>query len=83
MNTPDPSQIHQAVTETVKITPPAVYIGAEKLMGITPTDFVTYLTILYLLIQIMIAIPKWKKQYGPWLSRRYLALGLWIKSKGK
>lgn len=83
MNPPDPSQMHQVVNETAKYVPPAVYIGAEKFFGMTPTDFVTLLTIIYLLIQIMIAIPKWVRQYGPWFLRRYLAMSLWIKSKGK
>ena len=73
-------QANQAVNEAVKFSPPAAYMGA-KFLGMTPADWVTWLTLLYIIIQITLIIPKWWRQFGPWFIRRYIAVTLWLKSK--
>lgn len=72
-------QANQIATEALKVTPPAAY-GVVKLFGMTPADWVTYLTLLYIIIQLMLVIPKWLRQYGPWFTRQYISLRLLIKS---
>ena len=73
-------QANQAASEAVKFSPPAAYMGA-KFLGMTPADWVTWLTLLYIIIQITLIIPKWWRQFGTWFIRRYIAVTLWIKSK--
>ena len=74
------NQANQAASEAVKFSPPAAYMGA-KFLGMTPADWVTWLTLLYIIIQLMLVIPRWWRQFGPWFIRRYIAVTLWIKSK--
>ena len=77
------NQVHQAnqvASEAVKFSPPAAYMGA-KFLGMTPADWVTWLTLLYIIIQITLIIPKWWRQFGPWFVRHYIAVCLWLKSK--
>lgn len=74
------SQANQFASEAVKFSPPAAYMGA-KFLGMTPADWVTWLTLIYIIIQLMIVIPKWLKQYGTWFTRRYIGLTLLFKSK--
>ena len=75
-------QANQVVNEAVKFSPPAAYMGA-KFLGMTPADWVTWLTLLYIIIQIMLIIPKWWRQFGPWFIRRHIAITLWLKSREK
>ena len=73
-------QANQVVGDAVKFSPPAAYMGA-KFLGMTPADWVTWLTLLYIIIQITLIIPKWWRQFGPWFVRHYIAVCLWLKSK--
>lgn len=73
-------QANQAASEAVKFSPPAAYMGA-KFLGMTPADWVTWLTLLYIIIQLMLVIPRWWRQFGPWFIRRYIAICLLLKSK--
>ena len=73
-------QANQVASEAVKFSPPAAYMGA-KFLGMTPADWVTWLTLLYIIIQITLIVPKWWRQFGPWFVRHYLAITLWLKSK--
>ena len=73
-------QANQVVNEAVKFSPPAAYMGA-KFLGMTPADWVTWLTLLYIIIQITLIVPKWWRQFGPWFVRLYIAITLWLKSK--
>lgn len=75
-------QANQVASEAVKFSPPAAYMGA-KFLGMTPADWVTWLTLLYIIIQITLIIPKWWRQFGPWLVRQYIAICLLLKSKEK
>ena len=74
------NQANQVANEAVKFSPPAAYMGA-KFLGMTPADWVTWLTLLYIIIQITLIVPKWWRQFGPWFVRRYIAITLWLKSK--
>ena len=53
-------QANQVVNEAVKFSPPAAYMGA-KFLGMTPADWVTWLTLLYIIIQITLIVPKFSK----------------------
>lgn len=70
---------NQIASEVVKITPPAAYLGA-KFLGLSPAEWVTWLTLVYILFQLMIVIPKWYRLYGPWFVRRYIAASLLLRS---
>ncbi len=48
-------QANQAASEAVKFSPPAAYMGA-KFLGMTPADWVTWLTLLYIIIQITLML---------------------------
>lgn len=52
--------------EAVKATPPVIVSGA-MLFGMTPTEWVTALTVLYLLLQIGLLLPKYWSQLRTWL----------------
>lgn len=53
--------------EAAKATPPIVVSGA-MLFGMTPTEWVTALTVLYLLLQIGLLIPRYWSQIRAWLQ---------------
>ncbi len=75
------NQAGQLANEVVKFAPPATYVAATKFLGMSPAEWVTWLTIIYLLIQLALALPKLANYYGPKITRQYLSLSLWIKSK--
>lgn len=52
--------------EAVKATPPVIVSGA-MLFGMTPTEWVTALTVLYLLLQIGLLVPRYWAQFKGWL----------------
>ena len=68
------------VSEAVKITPPAAYLGATFL-GLSPAEWVTWLTLVYIVIQLALSIPKLIVVYTPKVTRVYIAVCLWCKSK--
>lgn len=74
------NQANQAASEAVKFSPPAAYMGA-KFLGMTPADWVTWLTLVYIVIQLALAIPKLIAVYTPKVTRLYIAAGMWRKSK--
>lgn len=47
-----------AVTEAVKAAPPVVVSGS-MLLGMSPAEWVTALTVLYLILQIGLLLPKY------------------------
>lgn len=47
-----------AITEAVKAAPPVVVSGS-MLFGMTPAEWVTALTVLYLILQIGLLLPKY------------------------
>lgn len=51
--------------EGVKIAPPAAVTGA-LLMGMTPAEWITALTLLYLVMSIGLLIPKYWAQIMEW-----------------
>lgn len=54
--------------EGLKIAPPAFVTGAV-LMGMTPGEWITILTLLYLVMSIGLLIPKYWAQINEWLDK--------------
>lgn len=50
---------------SLKIAPPAAVSGAV-LLGMTPAQWITTLTLLYLVMSIGLLIPKWVTQFKEW-----------------
>ena len=67
-------------SEAVKMTPPSIYVGAT-ILGMTPAEWVTCLTLIYLVIQLALAIPKLIAVYTPKVTSVYIAVCMWRKSK--
>lgn len=51
--------------EATKAAPPVIVSGAV-LFGMTPAEWVTALTVLYLLLQIGLLIPRYWSQFKAW-----------------
>jgi hypothetical protein len=54
--------------EGLKVAPPVAVTGAV-LMGMTPTEWITVLTLLYLVMSIGLLIPKYWVQIGEWAAK--------------
>lgn len=52
--------------EAMKAAPPVIVSGA-MLFGMTPAEWITALTVLYLLLQIGLLIPRYWSQFRDWL----------------
>lgn len=59
------SATQDVTIEGLKATPPVIVSGA-MLFGMTPTEWVTALTVLYLLLQIGLLIPRYWSQFKAW-----------------
>ncbi|MGO2242739.1 MAG: hypothetical protein ACTH5D_13375 [Halomonas sp.] len=59
----------EITTESVKVTPPAV-VSLLHVGGMTPADWVTVLTLLYLALQIGLLIPRYLKRIRHYLEER-------------
>lgn len=55
--------------EAVKAAPPVAVSGA-MLFGMTPAEWVTALTVLYLVLQIGLLVPRYWEQFSSWISTR-------------
>ncbi|MDP9518804.1 hypothetical protein [Pseudomonas protegens] len=60
------SATQDVTIESLKAAPPVIVSGA-MLFGMTPTEWVTALTVLYLLLQIGLLIPRYWSQFRDWL----------------
>ncbi|MGA4493813.1 hypothetical protein [Vreelandella venusta] len=62
------SQPYEITTESAKLAPPAI-VSLLHVGGMTPADWVTVLTLLYLTLQIGLLVPRYLKQlrnyWGP------------------
>lgn len=54
----DPRDVSLAA-ELVKASPPVLITTASKIMGLTLSDWIAVLTILYLVLQIGLLVPKY------------------------
>ncbi|MCZ0930288.1 hypothetical protein L0636_07605 [Halomonas janggokensis] len=64
------SQPFEVTTETAKAAPPAV-VSLMHVGGMTPADWVTVLTLLYLALQIGLLIPRYVSRLREyWENRR-------------
>lgn len=59
------SATQDVTIEGMKAAPPVIVSGA-MLFGMTPTEWVTALTVLYLLLQIGLLIPRYWSQFRAW-----------------
>ncbi|MEO1852706.1 MULTISPECIES: hypothetical protein [Chromohalobacter] len=55
-------------TESAKVAPPA-FVSALHMGGMTPADWVTALTLLYLALQIGLLIPRYVRKWKRWRNR--------------
>ncbi|WP_322528562.1 hypothetical protein R5R73_01370 [Salinicola sp. LHM] len=56
-------------TEAVKSTPPAI-VSLLHAGGMTPSDWITVLTLAYLALQIGLLVPKYVERFREWRERR-------------
>lgn len=60
----------EITTESAKLAPPAI-VSLLHVGGMTPADWVTVLTLLYLALQIGLLVPRYLKQLRSyWENRR-------------
>ncbi len=58
-----------ATLEVAKAAPPVTVVGVT-LAGISVADWVTYLTLLYIVLQLILLAPKYIKWYKSWRSKQ-------------
>lgn len=63
------SHPYEITTESVKAAPPAV-VSLLHVGGMTPADWVTVLTLLYLALQIGLLVPRYLKRIRNYWERR-------------
>ncbi|WP_223160983.1 hypothetical protein [Salinicola aestuarinus] len=56
-------------TEAIKTTPPAI-VSLLHAGGMTPSDWITILTLAYLGLQIGLLVPKYLERFRDWRERR-------------
>ncbi|WP_249977595.1 hypothetical protein [Vreelandella olivaria] len=64
------SHSFEITTESVKVAPPAV-VSLLHVGGMTPADWVTLLTLLYLALQIGLLVPRYLKRIREYWGRRH------------
>lgn len=64
------SQPFEITTESVKVTPPAI-VSLMHVGGMTPADWVTVLTLLYLALQIGLLVPRYLKRIRNYWGKRH------------
>ena len=69
--------------EIIKPAPGATYVVAYQFMGLTPEGWITFFTLAYLIIQLLVIAPKLIATYKPWVARRCFPLVMLIKSMRK
>lgn len=63
------SHPYEITTESVKVAPPAI-VSLLHMGGMTPADWVTVLTLLYLALQIGLLLPRYLKRIRHYLEER-------------
>lgn len=63
---------HDTTLEAMKAAPPVAVMGSLW-AGMTPADWITALTILYLALQIGLLLFKYRDQFNEWRARRRAA----------
>jgi len=63
------SQPFEITTESAKVAPPAI-VSLMHVGGMTPADWVTVLTLLYLGLQIGLLVPRYIERIRRWRDRR-------------
>lgn len=60
---------YAVTTESIKATPPAI-VSLLHVGGMSPADWVTVLTLLYLGLQIGLLVPRYIARIRHWRNRR-------------
>lgn len=60
------SASHDIAVEATKAAPPIIVSGS-MLFGMTPAEWVTALTVLYLVLQIGLLVPRYWAQFRDWV----------------
>lgn len=63
------TQPFEITTESAKVAPPAI-VSLMHVGGMTPADWVTVLTLLYLALQIGLLVPRYIERFRNWRNRR-------------
>ncbi|MBD9415913.1 hypothetical protein IB234_15225 [Pseudomonas sp. PDM16] len=63
------SATHDVAIEAAKAAPPVAVSGA-MLFGMTPSEWITALTLLYLVLQIGLLVPKYWEKLRSWSSAK-------------
>lgn len=63
------AQPFEITTESAKVAPPAI-VSLMHVGGMTPADWVTVLTLLYLALQIGLLVPRYLDRFRRWRRRR-------------
>ncbi|WP_136067085.1 hypothetical protein [Modicisalibacter radicis] len=63
------SQPFEITTEGAKVAPPAI-VSMMHVGGMTPADWVTVLTLLYLALQIGLLVPRYIARFRRYWERR-------------
>lgn len=61
---------HDVAIEAVKIAPPAAVVGTHYILGMSLNDWVLVLTIIYLLAQLGLLVPRYRAQLAQWWAKR-------------
>ena len=61
--------VHDTTFEAMKAAPPVAVMGSMW-AGMSPADWITVLTILYLALQIGLLLFKYRDQFNEWRERR-------------
>ncbi|WP_447590131.1 hypothetical protein [Aquipseudomonas campi] len=61
--------VQDTMLEAAKVAPPAAVMGSMW-AGMSPADWITVLTVLYLLLQIGLLLFKYRDQFNDWRDKR-------------
>lgn len=65
-----PSTSTDMLMEAIKVTPPAAVAGAHVVFGLTLSDWVAICTLIYIAAQLILLIPKYRRELKEWRDRR-------------
>lgn len=66
----DHTVLHDAAIEAGKAAPPVAVASAHYLFGLSLSDWVAIITLLYLALQIGLLVPKYRTQIAQWRAKR-------------
>lgn len=64
------SLLHDIGVEAGKAAPPIAVTSAHYLLGLSLSDWVAIITLIYLALQIGLLVPKYRYQFAQWRQKR-------------